>query len=102
QLKRAHVAALEEIERLKQSTGDEHLFDPAQTTDREIAVTMIGRLEGWRGRARKVARLMLELLDEQKRGRQRGLTFYCPAARGVVRHQRPRVPTESNAKPSAP
>jgi hypothetical protein len=29
---------------------------------------MIGRLEGWRGRARKVAQLMLEILDQKKRG----------------------------------
>ena len=37
-----------EIDRLKQSIGGEHLFDPKQTSDREIAIAMIGRLEGWR------------------------------------------------------
>jgi hypothetical protein len=68
QLKQAHMVLLEENEKLKRQ-GTEHLFDPENSTDREIAVAMIGRLEGWRGRARKVARLMLELLDEQKRGR---------------------------------
>ena len=36
-----------EIDRLKQSIGGEHLFDPKQT-NREIAIAMIGRLEGWR------------------------------------------------------
>ena len=68
QLKQAHMALLEENERLKQSIGGEHLFDPKQTSDREIAIAMIGRLEGWRGRARKVAQLMLEILDQKKRG----------------------------------
>jgi hypothetical protein len=57
-----------EIGRLKQIVGGEHLFDPSNTSDRQIAETMIGRLEGWRGRARKVAKLMLEILDQQKRG----------------------------------
>jgi len=65
QLKQAHMALLEENERLKQSIGGEHLFDPNQTSDREIAIAMIGRLEGWRGRARKVAKLMLEILEQQ-------------------------------------
>ena len=37
-----------EIDRLKQSIGGEHLFDHKQTSDREIAIAMIGRLEGWR------------------------------------------------------
>jgi hypothetical protein len=65
QLKQAHMVLLEENEKLKQQ-GTEHLFDPENSTDREIAVAMIGRLEGWRGRARKVAKLMLEILDQQK------------------------------------
>jgi len=68
QLKQAHIAVVEENASLKRSIGGEHLFDPEKSTDREIAVAMIGRLEGWRGRARKVARLMLEILDQQKRG----------------------------------
>jgi len=59
------MALLEENEKLKRQ-GTEHLFDPKQTSDREIAIAMIGRLEGWRGRARKVAKLMLEILDQQK------------------------------------
>ena len=37
-----------EIDRLKQSIGGEHLFDPKQTSDREIAIAMAGRLQGWR------------------------------------------------------
>ena len=37
-----------EIDQLKQSIGGEHLFDPKQSSDREIAIAMIGRLEGWR------------------------------------------------------
>lgn len=67
QLKQAHIAVVEENEKLKRQ-GNEHLFDPNNSSDREIAVAMIGRLEGWRGRARKVAKLMLEILDQQKRG----------------------------------
>ena len=59
-------AAKAEIAHLKNIVGGEHLFDPNNTNDRQIAETMIGRLEGWRGRARKVAQLMLELLDQQK------------------------------------
>ena len=59
-------AAKAEIAHLKNIVGGEHLFDPNNTNDRQIAKTMIGRLEGWRGRARKVAQLMLELLDQQK------------------------------------
>ena len=59
-------AAKAEIAHLKTIVGGEHLFDPNNTNDRQIAKTMIGRLEGWRGRARKVAQLMLELLDQQK------------------------------------
>jgi len=66
-LKQAHIAVVEENEKLKRQ-GNEHLFDPNNSSDREIAVAMIGRLEGWRGRARKVAKLMLEILDQQKRG----------------------------------
>ena len=66
QLKQAHIAVVEENEKLKRQ-GNEHLFDPKNSSDREIAVAMIGRLEGWRGRARKVARLMLEILDQQKK-----------------------------------
>jgi hypothetical protein len=61
-------AAKAEIGRLKQIVGGEHLFDPSNTSDRQIAETMIGRLEGWRGRARRVAKLMLEILDQHKRG----------------------------------
>jgi hypothetical protein len=64
QLKQAHMALLEENEKLKRQ-GTEHLFDPDKTSDRQIAETMIGRLEGWRGRARKVAKLMLEILEQQ-------------------------------------
>jgi hypothetical protein len=60
-------AAKAEIERLKDMAGGEHLFDPAKSSDREIAKAMIGRLEGWRGRARRVARLILEILDQQKK-----------------------------------
>ena len=37
-----------EIDRLKKSIGGEHLFDPKQTSDREIAIAMAGRLQGWR------------------------------------------------------
>jgi len=59
-------AANADIARLKRQ-GTEHLFDAQNSTDREIAVAMIGRLEGWRGRARKVAKLMLEILDQQKK-----------------------------------
>jgi hypothetical protein len=70
-LKRAHVAALEEIEQLKQQ-GSEHLFDPNNTSDRQIAETMIGRLEGWHGRARRVARLMLEIIDGPKKQSGKG------------------------------
>jgi hypothetical protein len=51
QLKQAHIAVMEENEKLKRQ-GTEHLFDPDNSTDREIAVAMIGRLQGWRGRAR--------------------------------------------------
>ena len=61
-------AAKAEIADLKNIVGGEHLFDPSNTNDRQIAETMIGRLEGWRGRARKVARLMLEILDRKNRG----------------------------------
>ena len=61
-------AAKAEIAHLKNIVGGEHLFDPSNTNDRQIAETMIGRLEGWRGRARKVARLMLEILDRKNRG----------------------------------
>ena len=61
-------AAKAEIDRLEQIVGGEHLFDPHHTTDKQIAETLIGRLQGWRGRARKVAKLMIELLDQQKRG----------------------------------
>ena len=60
-------AANAEIDRLKQIVRGEHLFDPTNTSDQQIAETMIGRLEGWRGRARRVAKLMLEMLDQQKR-----------------------------------
>src|SRR6516162_2492902 len=60
-------AAKAEIDRLKQSGGGEHLFDPSNTSDRQIAETMIGRLEGWRGRARRVARVMLEIIDGAKK-----------------------------------
>ena len=60
-------AAKAEIDRLKQIVGGEHLFDPSNTSDRQIAETMIGRLEGWRGRARRVARLMFAILDQQKK-----------------------------------
>jgi hypothetical protein len=59
-------AAKAEIDRLKQIVGGEHLFDPGNTSDRQIAETMIGRLEGWRGRAARVAKLMLEILDQHK------------------------------------
>jgi hypothetical protein len=60
------MALLKEHEKLKHQ-GTEHLFDPEHTTDREIAETMIGRLSGWRrNRARHVARLMLEILDQEK------------------------------------
>jgi hypothetical protein len=59
-------AAKAEIAHPKNIVGGEHLFDPNNTSDRQIAETMIGRLEGWRGRARKVAQFMLELLDQQK------------------------------------
>jgi hypothetical protein len=61
-------AAKAEIDRLKQIVGGEHLFDPHHTTDKQIAETLIGRLQGWRGRARKVAQFMIELLDQQKPG----------------------------------
>lgn len=61
-------AAKAEIAHLKNIVGGEHLFDPHHTTDKQIAETLIGRLQGWRGRARKVAKLMIELLDQQKRG----------------------------------
>ena len=44
-------AAKTEIDRLKQIVGGEHLFDPNNTSDRQIAETMIGRLQGWHGRA---------------------------------------------------
>jgi len=37
-----------EIDRLKKSIGGEHLFDPKQTSDREIAIAMAGRLQCWR------------------------------------------------------
>ena len=37
-----------EIDRLKQSIGGEHLFDPKQTSDREIAIAVAGRLQCWR------------------------------------------------------
>ena len=60
-------AAKAEIDRLKQIVGGEHLFDPSNTSDRQIAETMIGRLEGWRGRARRVARVMLEIIDGAKK-----------------------------------
>jgi hypothetical protein len=60
-------AAKAEIDRLKQIIGGEHLFDPSNTSDQQIAETMIGRLEGWRGRARRVARLMLEIIDGPKK-----------------------------------
>jgi hypothetical protein len=63
QLKAAKV----EIAHLQNIVGGEHLFDPNNTNDRQIAETMIGRLEGWRGRARKVAQLILELLDQPKK-----------------------------------
>ena len=46
-------AAKAEIAHLKNIVGGEHLFDPNNTNDRQIAETMIGRLEGWRGRARR-------------------------------------------------
>jgi hypothetical protein len=59
-------AAKAEIAHLKKIVGGEHLFDPNNTNDRQIAETMIGRLEGWRGRARRVAKLMLEVLDHQR------------------------------------
>jgi hypothetical protein len=59
------MALLKEHEKLKHQ-GTEHLFDPENTTDRQIAETMIGRLSGWRGRARHVARLMLDILDQEK------------------------------------
>jgi hypothetical protein len=54
-----------EIAALKNTAGGEHLFDPNKTSDREIAETMIGRLEGWRGRAARVAKLMLEILERR-------------------------------------
>jgi len=60
-------AAKAEIDRLKQIVGGEHLFDPSNTSDQRIAETMIGRLEGWRGRARRVARLMREIIDGPKK-----------------------------------
>jgi hypothetical protein len=56
------MALLEENEKLKQQ-GTEHLFHPENTTDRQIAETTIGRLSGWRGRARRVPKLMLEILE---------------------------------------
>lgn len=59
-----------EMERLKSIVGGEHLFDPNNTNDRQIAETMIGRLAGWCGRAVRVARLMLEILDEHKERRR--------------------------------
>ena len=65
QLEQAHMALLKEHEQLKQQ-GTEHLFDPEHTTDQQIAETMIGRLSGWRGRARRVARRMLEILDQEQ------------------------------------
>jgi len=37
-----------EIDRLKKSIGGEHLFDPKQTSDREIAIAVAGRLQCWR------------------------------------------------------
>jgi hypothetical protein len=52
-------AAKVEVERLKAIVGGEDLFDPKNTNDRQIAETMVGRLAGWRGRAARVARLML-------------------------------------------
>ena len=63
-------AAKAEIAHLKNIVGGEHLFDPNNTNDRQIAETMIGRLEGWRGRARRVAKLMLELLDRKRGGKK--------------------------------
>jgi len=66
QLKEAHISLLEEHEKLKEQ-GTKHLFDPENTTDHQIAETMIGRLSGWRGRARRVARLMLEILDKGRK-----------------------------------
>jgi hypothetical protein len=65
QLKQAHMALLEENEKLKQQ-GTGHLFDPENTTDRQIAETMIGRLSSWRGRAKRVAKLMLEILEASR------------------------------------
>jgi hypothetical protein len=55
-----------ENDQLKSIVGAEHLFDPSNTNDRQIAETMVGRLAGWRGRAGRVARLMLQILDENK------------------------------------
>jgi len=65
-------AAKAEIAHLKNIVGGEHLFDPNNTNDRQIAETMIGRLEGWRGRARRVARLMLEIIDGPKKQSGKG------------------------------
>jgi hypothetical protein len=59
-------AAKAEIDRLKGIVGGEDLFDPKNTNDRQIAETMVGRLAGWRGRAARVARLMLQILDEHE------------------------------------
>ena len=65
-------AAKAEIAHLKNIVGGEHHFDPNNTNDRQIAETMIGRLEGWRGRARRVARLMLEIIDGPKKQSGKG------------------------------
>ena len=59
---------------LLKAQGGEHLFDPKNSTDHEIAVAMIGRLGGWRGRARRIAKLMLDILDERAEPKRGGAT----------------------------